>query len=342
MSSCGLTITLDRSEEVDFTIALLKDATTFITLAQNGAPAMNIRGYLAVFDTPVWLLGLVVVLCLGLGFGFCRQCNEQQFHGDHDSENFGCINGLAVVLMAMAQKCYDIEVKKNSSRILLNTTYIFAFLAFSCFTADLTSQLTSVPPPKDVKSFQDVDERELNLIIWGGGSSESTLKRSPANSYTRKVYERSIKNPKNIIRSVEELARRIRADPTGSIAYGAASIAVLDPSYRALGQIDEVVGEHLGIGLQKDSEFIQLFNYHFQKMKDGGIIRLISKRWNNENVDPPDSQQSPSRIATSLGYDHVSFPFIPIALGIVVAVTVVATEKASYTMNNLQSSRRNE
>ncbi len=44
---------------------------------------------------------------------------------------------------------------------------------------------------------------------------------------------------------------------------------------------------HIAIGLQKDSEFRPLFDYHLTKMREIGVLKMITERWTTRRKITP-------------------------------------------------------
>ncbi len=255
----------------------------------------------------------------------------EAFHGS-TNDKFGVTNAVAVVLMTLGQRDYGISVRRNSSQLLFNSTCLFAFLAFSFYTADLTSLMSSVPKPLDVRSFQGVYEKELDLIVWRDTSSVDHFLMADQDSSMRKVFERGLEQPASLFaHSMDEIISRLHSEPR-SVYFGSAMEAKRDLELRIL-PIEEAVPIHLAIGLQKDSEFLKLFNFHLQQMKEAGLFAVLNVRWTNQGVEfvePP-----PCQTANVLGYDNLLFPFAIACSGLGVALVLLLAELSYSRMSFL-------
>ena len=78
----------------------------------------------------------------------------------------------------------------------------------------------------------------------------------------------------------------------------------------------------VGIGLQKDSEFRELFNYLMMKLVEVGIIKRINMKWPDTSRDEDFSIPEPG----SLGFNNLLFPFNLLATGIITAIISVCLE----------------
>ena len=78
----------------------------------------------------------------------------------------------------------------------------------------------------------------------------------------------------------------------------------------------------LAWAFQKDSEFLECFNYHFQKMDEGGLLSHLQKTIYTEKTyeDKNDVEM------TTLGYENVAFPCLVLIMGSLVALLYLAAE----------------
>ena len=60
---------------------------------------------------------------------------------------------------------------------------------FASYTALLTSFMTSRPKPEPIKSFQDIYENNLHLVVTRESAHQYFLARAPSNSYARKLFD---------------------------------------------------------------------------------------------------------------------------------------------------------
>ena len=78
----------------------------------------------------------------------------------------------------------------------------------------------------------------------------------------------------------------------------------------------------LAWAFQRDSEFVELFNYHFQKMDEGGLLSQLQKTiYNKETHDDKCNVQM-----ITIGYENVAFPCLVLITGFVLALIYSVAE----------------
>ena len=97
-------------------------------------------------------------------------------------------------------------------------------------------------------------------------------------------------------------------------------------------KIEEAIKQHKSIGLQRDSEFTELFNYHILKLFEMGVMhRLMQKYVINNNEEYGIAEP------ITLGYENLFFPFGIILLGAILSVVAIIGEFISKLMENRQT-----
>ena len=88
-----------------------------------------------------------------------------RFHHEHDSENFGFLNSVALSVTMIMQLTYNVAVRSPSARVLFYITSVSAYLMFAFYTCDLTARMTSGPAPLPIRSFQDIIDRDYRVVV---------------------------------------------------------------------------------------------------------------------------------------------------------------------------------
>ena len=78
-----------------------------------------------------------------------------------------------------------------------------------------------------------------------------------------------------------------------------------------------------GVGLQKNSEFTEMFNYHIFKLYEMGVMDRLKHKY----VDKPNKEFGFPE-AITLGYENLLFPFGFIVLGMILAASAIIVEHA--------------
>ncbi len=324
ISTGGLSVNTERMRYVDYTDSVSQDFHGIVVGLSNRGQAINIMAYVSIFETASWAVGFLVVLLLATGFAVLSWTKVEAFHRQDDSEAFGFIHGVAVSLITLLQRDYDLILTRNSSRLLFNVTCIYAFLISAYYNAVLTSLMTSRPAVTNIRSFKDINDQNLRVFSWASSSAEIVLKNAPAGSPMHQAYVR-VQNDPDVFsaETPEEITDRLLTD-FGSVYYGSTIAFVSDPRLRVL-TIAEGRISHIAFVLQNQSEFRQLFNFQLQEIRDSGIMPTLLMRWTTEGVEAFDASLS-AETASALGYDNLLFPFAVTAVGVVVAYGIAFVE----------------
>ena len=138
----GLTISLQRSEAIDFSIPIATGYTTLIIPKTQGRQT-QFWVYLEIFPTHVWICIMITGLLLGIAFSLTQP-------------GFPFMKGLAFAGLQVLQIGGTWPMKKLSGKILFVTCCSFAYLIFTYYTSDLTARITSGPPQNAINSLRDV------------------------------------------------------------------------------------------------------------------------------------------------------------------------------------------
>ena len=97
-----------------------------------------------------------------------------------------------------------------------------------------------------------------------------------------------------------------------------------EPRWRNLVDLDiqEFANFFVSIGLQKNSEYVEMFDYHIIKMRENGIVARFKHKW-MYNTDKNDYGMAE---AVTLDFENMVFPFMCLVVGIVSAATVLLAE----------------
>ena len=76
-------------------------------------------------------------------------------------------------------------------------------------------------------------------------------------------------------------------------------------------------------GVQKDSPYLELINYHLLKMAERGVSAQISKTYE------PQTQACPDYTGTALGFHSLIFPFLVIMCGALISLVIGVLEYVS-------------
>lgn len=81
------------------------------------------------------------------------------------------------------------------------------------------------------------------------------------------------------------------------------------------------------MALQKNSPYLPLFNYHLRRMREKGALQKILLQYK------PEAQKCPDTSGRPLGFESCHTAFIPITVGLCLALVLFIIEKKCCCIN---------
>ena len=209
---------------------------------------------------------------------------------------------------------------------IINLSMLFlAYLCFEFYTADLISLMTSSAKVPVVRSFQEALDADFKFAVWAETTEEQYLRNGPKGSFRRRAYESIVDNKEDsYIYSTEESVTKILADPK-TIYFGNNLPFLGNQRIISVDDMTDRFVTFIAFGLQKNSEFKQLFDYELLKMKQSGVILHEAYKWLRNRL--PEKGRSPFvEEATPLGYNNLLFPGLILLVGIAMSLALVFLE----------------
>ena len=91
----GLTVTLERSEVIDFLAPMIYGVKTLIAKRPTGT-SFNFWAYIDVFSVESWTGLAIILLTISLASYTVNLCQIDTLHRKTDSEQFGLLNAFAL------------------------------------------------------------------------------------------------------------------------------------------------------------------------------------------------------------------------------------------------------
>ncbi len=320
LSSAGLTVTRDRQQVVDFTAGFYDDWTAFFVKRSVAAPPVNFTAYVDVFNSYSWLMIGLMMLSAGVVAFTLRNFGKDS--------SWASTGGLALAFKALLQLSHEITSANASSKILVLSISFSAFFLFAHFTADLTAMMTHREPPPTLRSFEDVLAQGYQVIVWAGTSADTYLANALPGTYMQRAYQETMEgNPSAFVQGEAEAYEVLSAEKK-SVFFGSQMGFFGVSDIERLAQLEDSIFSALGIALQKDSEFLDVFNFHLLKMWNTGHIDKLIKKW-TEDGPKDDSKRIFVDDAVPLGFDSVLFMALIMLGGMSTSVAILAFEKLS-------------
>ena len=124
-----------------------------------------------VFTMTAWL-GLLLT-CLILSFGLSTMLSQKIVS---PKESLSFLGAVSYISTGLLQKEIEISKSKQSVKVLSLVIVVFGFVMFSFYSATLTSSMTVLEPPIQIKSLADLTKYQFKAYTSKGTIFEQLLK----------------------------------------------------------------------------------------------------------------------------------------------------------------------
>ena len=213
-----------------------------------------------------------------------------------------------------------------SYNVLFITASVFAVLAMAYYEGVLTSFMTARLPPPPMRSYFDLVKLEYNVKVQVGSQQETGLKTAPPGSARHAVYHSLVKNdPSAFLEPDDDVAEAILSAPR--VAFESSEFTLVhDDRFISLPRLVEAKDDTVALAFQKDSEFLDLFNYYIIRMFQSANIEFLLHKWVGQRK-PMDTCEKNQLEAASLGYSNLLFPTLVLSSGGLFAILIILLEK---------------
>ena len=331
--SSGLGINLQRSDFVDFPIQTHRSPITLIAAIPKGTTP-NMWVYVSVFGVYQWMIFLIALLLMAMGLSLMEILSE-----DQSSREFGTkgeshknylldssASALAMVCLYTLQMGSHTDSKQLAPRFLTITACMLTLIMFVFYTGDITAKMTSGPGEIPVNNFQDVIYHDYR-VITNSPYCEHILASSKPGSAMLEVYNHHFEKKKD---GNEAMNAVIQDSDSKTLFYiNPSRLMPATPLEKMLTdrlfalKLDDTFVGFAGLQLQKDSEFLQIFNHYFLKAFEGGEFKRLYRSYymdlfTKENFEMVEPQP--------LASNNVMFCFISLGFGICLSLISVMIE----------------
>ena len=320
----SLSVFLERSLVIDYSKVIYEDSITLNVMKPEGR-IINIGAYLYVFTEQSWLVYMALLVTFSIVAAMIPFFKLESLHDKTDPEKFGCLNSIAFSCAAFIRMHYaGFRARRMGSRVLHWTLCISSLVFFAFYEGVLTSLMTANPRQADIKSFRDVLNNNLQMIVMKDSGSHDKLKFSKEGSILRKIYYQTMHERKDSTYStLEDIKTALGKNPK-FVHFGAQTALINYEKIQSLPILDALV-DQLALGFQKNSEFTTLFDYHIIGLRERGVLNNIKRKWMPSNVL---FQGNAHQIldAMPLDYENLAFPFLSCIVGILIAIATLVLE----------------
>ena len=333
----GFAITNARSKVIDFSLPLFRQSWILMTQKPKGK-LFNVWAYMEALGLVPWAVLVAVLLGLAFGFLMISRMDPHAIHNPYDSERFGILNAIGLVMIALLQRDYHINKSKSSVRLLFVVTCLSTYMIFAYYSAVLTSSMTVLEPQNQLKSYNDIITYSYNMLVLRGSNFETFLKESKPPSIFHEIYEKRIKNnPVAILDSFADIMDTVVKD-SKSVYFGPWILNFANPDWYPLELPGSPRNNFNAMGLRKHSEFTAIFNYFILKMRQSGLMNKMLNKWVERKV----VENEMGIEANPLSYDNLLFPYLILSVGTLAALVLVTLEWIfGFSCSNYFSNRQN-
>ena len=328
----SVTINPERTSVVDFPIPVRREAITLMSAIPRGN-TMNMWGYVRVFGVDQWAIFLALLMTLGLGLYAAASANALREKTERSSLKYA-LSDFSTTLLFVLQMGEHTSVDKLAIRLLSMTMAMLTLLMFLYYNCDITAKMTSGPPGVPVKNFDDVLFHGYRVTTYHVNYQRLLAAQEPDTAKHR-VYEKYLKE-KELKTSLETVIAALNEtlENPKTLIYGTNGIispySRIDKELTAKFQLLKTTDSswsYSTLALQKDSEFLQAFNYYILKQHEHGLIRRNYRHWypdyfNNEQF----SMSEPYPLTPH----NVMFLILLLGVGILASITIAMMEFAMH------------
>ena len=240
-------------------------------------------------------------------------------------------HGIGLIFKSAIQQGNYVRGCQLSYQMFHLTANLFSLLMFVCYTALLTSYMTSRGEQTKIRTFQDIYDQKLPLYVVKHSSYHHMLSQAQEGSAANKIYQEQIlRNPDRLIpadpTAYDELFDRIPEAVCLDIANVKFNTKV-PALYESLeNTFEDTTYDHIAPAMQKNSEYFGLFNYHLNQIRESGVMRKLELKWFNNTEFKWNQGYSNLEQAFAIGFHEVFTLVIILFTGIIVAIVTVVFE----------------
>ena len=338
--SSGLGINLQRSKFIDYPIAVNRFKIPLVAVVPKGT-SPNMWVYVRVFGINQWLIIIMLLVFIAMGLTVIHALSDDQsgrkFGTKRNSSKIYELNSASSVLSLVC--LYTIQMgshtnsKKLSPRLLTLTLSTLTLLAFIFYTGDITAEMTSGPADIPIRTFEDVMYHNYKVITPSQYYTNILASSKPGSS-KHEVFSTHFEMKKD---RDEVLNAMIQETNSKKLYYGSQTWLmeqIPTETHKAFElEMDDGVYSIGGFGLQKDSEFLHIFNHYLLKQLESGVYRRIM-HYAFIYVDTKETFEMDE--PQPLGLNNVMFCFISLGLGILLSLITVMIERIKKKISEEQ------
>ncbi len=324
---CGasLTITNERSEAIDFTLGLVEDVfSLFIVNPElvDRRSEIDLVVFLTIYTKEAWLATLAAAMASAFVYMSLHKWTRPQVTTAWSLTKL-FLAGMHEFFLSLIQKKSSLsKMVCKGERLLLLTTSIGSFFLLTCYEGDVTATMTAGTRAPSLRSFQDVLDANYEIHSQGGTAYYDYFKNAQPDTIVYRIFEHYL-----IDSNLREFVKEQLDNPSKAAFFTSIFTSVEHKNSIFLKNLDGAVSTQLTFGLQKDSEFKDMFNFHLSRLKEAGVITTVIHKWLEEEKPDDLSKRIFQEEAMPLGYKNLFFPTMIMCIGISVCLVALCVER---------------
>ena len=288
----GLGISLERSMIIDFAIPTSFESLILVgkipTFTQNiKTVTQNLWTYVGVFGVYEWViyfsLGFLLVAGFSLKINLLKEDNKNlnfgTKRGSHKNYQLQSISsGMSLFLLYAIQMGSHTNSRHLAQRLLTLTGSMLTFLMFVYFAMDITAEMTSGPTKVSIKNFDDILHNKYKVLAFST-HYKNILANAEDGTARKKVYQNYFGMKKDYDEALQEVIENPRTLLFASGRIKESKLKQKELAQRVMKLNTDNLGYSIGsFGLQKNSEFLQMFNHYILKGYESGFFGFSMTR----------------------------------------------------------------
>ncbi len=329
MCFTGLTITSSRSKAIDFTSGVFSQTFTILLGTEVlSSRTINTMAFVKVLSVKTWL----VLILTFVVYAVCHYCAELVQSKEYDKHLSHFSYGFILTTLTFLQLSGKVKSWKVH-KVMFLALFVTCLFSFEGYKAHLTADMTAGQPKVNLKSFQDIIDNDITIMVPKGVVVDHFFQSAKEGTVRHKVNQKNVKRMDSVYGSA--FVHDLNSDPKLSYFGLSFTITKYNGRVKAVMDFDGKLEAPLAIGLQKDSELRSAFNYHISKMRRSGVLEKIEHKWISGDEPEDNSDRIFQEDIVILSYDNLFLPFNTMALGIMIAIGLAVVEKVDRLIQSI-------
>jgi len=180
--------------------------------------------------------------------------------------------------------------------------------------------MTTGPRTVPIRNFQDIIDNDYTVITRPSTANAEYLRTAREGTPMLQVWNEMKDDESKFHIKISDALSIIDNDP--KTLFWAPDTNILGNNRYEWLKLEDAVYTQAGFGVQQNSEFTQLFDYWTGVLDENGMKLEMMRDATYTGLDKFWVED-----ATELGFEHIALPFLLLAGGIGVALTVSLSEK---------------